>query len=241
MAGALGAYRARWQEKPVLRAVYEDLYQRMAAACVTGPTLEIGGGAGNFKDYAPGVVTTDLQTAPWLDAVADAQALPFAGASFANIVAVDVLHHLQRPRRFFAGAAHVLCPGGRVVLVEPAITPLSWPFYRFVHEEPVRLGEDPLADGPLDPTRDPYDANQAIPTLMFGRHLARFNREFPNLRLVARQRFSLFAYPLSGGFKAWSLLPAALAPPILRMENALAPVLGPVMAFRMLVVVERRG
>ena len=60
MGGALGAYRARWQEKPVLRAVYEDMYRRMAAACVAGPTLEVGGGAGNFKDYAPGVVSTDF-------------------------------------------------------------------------------------------------------------------------------------------------------------------------------------
>jgi len=237
---ALGVYRARWQEKPVLRTVYADMYRRIAAACISGPTLEVGGGAGNFKDYAPNVLSTDLQAAPWLDAVVDAQVLPFAETSFANIVGVDVLHHMHRPRCFFTEVTRVLRPAGRVVLVEPAITPLSWPIYHFLHEEPVRMGEDPLADTPPNPGCNPYDANQAIPTTLFGRYRSRFHRIFPSLRLVARQHFGLIAYPLSGGFKEWSLLPARLAPPLLRLEDSLGPLLGRMMGFRMLVVVERR-
>jgi hypothetical protein len=49
------------------------------------------------------------------------------------------------------------------------------------------------------------------------------------------------AYPLTGGFRPWSLIPAALVRPALRIESALAPVLGPLCAFRMLVVMERRA
>ncbi len=239
-AGAIGDHRARWREKPVLRAIYEDFYRRIAAACVPGRTLEIGGGSGNFKAHAPEVLSSDVQPVPWLDLVADAHALPVAAASLANIVGVDVLHHLHRPRLFFAEAARVLRPGGRVVLVEPAITPVSWPVYRYLHPEPVRLGDDPLIEGPADPGHNPYDANQAVPTTLFGRHLGRFHDLFPQLRLVARRRLGLVAYPLSGGFRRWSLMPTAAVGPLLRLEDALAPALGALMAFRMFLVVERR-
>src|SRR4051812_32449670 len=129
----------RWQEKPALRQIYHHLYRRMQAACVPGPTLEIGGGSGIFKAFAPDTITTDVIPGPWLDLVADAQRLPFAGASFANLVMFDVLHHIESPRHFFTEAMRVLKGGGRLVMVEPAITPLSWPFYHFIHEEAVDL------------------------------------------------------------------------------------------------------
>lgn len=231
--------RAAWETKLVLREIYHDLYRRMAAQCRPGRTLEIGGGSGNLKRFLPEVVATDIQAAPWLDAVTDAHFLPFAGASFDNVVMFDVLHHLARPRLFLAEAQRVLRPGGRLVMVEPAITPVSFAFFKLLHPEPVRMDEDPLADGPPPPDRDPYDSNQAIPTLLFGRHRARLERAFPALRVARVERLSMFGYPLSGGFRPWSLLPQGAVKPLLRLEDALAPVLGPLMAFRLLAVMER--
>ena len=58
--------RFQWQRKPALRAIYADLYRRMAGQCVPGRTLEIGGGSGNFKEYAADVVASDIAFAPWL-------------------------------------------------------------------------------------------------------------------------------------------------------------------------------
>ncbi|MGF1624723.1 MAG: class I SAM-dependent methyltransferase [Alphaproteobacteria bacterium] len=243
-AGArdLAGYRDRWLAKPVLRALYTDMYRRMAAELAPGPTLELGGGSGNFASFAPDVIATDIIAAPWLDAVCDAQQLPFADGCFANIVLFDVLHHVERPVRFLREAARVLRPGGRIVLCEPAITPLSGLFYRFLHPEPVAMRADPLADGPLTPGRDPYDANQAIPTLLFRRRgHAALADAVPALRLLRQQRLSLLAYPLSGGFRSWTLVPAAAVPALLRAEDVLLPLLGPLMAFRLLAVVERLG
>jgi hypothetical protein len=51
--------RVIWQQKPVLRAIYTDFYQRIAAACRPGLSLEIGGGSGNLKEFASQVVSTD--------------------------------------------------------------------------------------------------------------------------------------------------------------------------------------
>jgi SAM-dependent methyltransferase len=221
-------------------AIYQAYYQEIILRCRPGRTLEIGGGSGNLKNFLPAVITTDVLSAPWLDAVADVQRLPFVEDSFDNIVLFDVLHHLERPRMFFDEAVRVLRPSGRIVMIEPAITPLSGLFYRAFHPEPVIMSSDPLLDGPLDPCRGAFDANQAIPTLLFGRHKARFAVEFPELRLIESGRLGLFTYPLSGGFRGWSLLPTSLVQPLVRIERWLEPILGRFMAFRMIVVIERR-
>lgn len=244
MASARPAdYRAIWMAKPVLRNVYQGWYRRMARACRAGRTLEIGGGSGNFKSFAPDVIATDIMTAAWLDAVCDAHRLPFGEASFDNIVMFDVLHHLQRPALFFREAKRVLRAGGRIVMLEPAITPVSHVFYDRFHAEPVNMAEDPFADGPLDTGRDPFDSNQAIPTLLFGKtaRQAAFHRAFPGLSIDMVEYLALFAYPLTGGFQSWSLLPAGLAGPLTALENVLAPVLGRAMGFRMLIVVSSNG
>jgi len=66
------AYRDIWQRKPVLREIYGDIYRRIVAASVPGPMLEIGGGSGNFKDFAPHAISSDIMPAAWLDLVCDA-------------------------------------------------------------------------------------------------------------------------------------------------------------------------
>lgn len=239
--GRIAEHGRQWRQKPALRDIYLDLYQRMAGHLASGATLEIGGGSGIFKEYAPDVVTTDILAAPWLDLVADAQSLPFAPASFDNIVMFDVLHHIEFPRRFLAEADRILRPGGRIIMVEPGITPISGPFYRWLHPEPVDMRADPLSDGVPDPNRDAFAANQAIPTLLAGRDSARFHAAFPGFRIIQRRYLSLFAYPLSGGFKPWSLIPHALVAPVLWIEDRIAPLLGPLMGFRLLIVIEKQA
>jgi SAM-dependent methyltransferase len=201
--------------------------------------LEIGGGCGNLKSVLTNVVSTDIVPLTWLDASADAQSLPFRDSCFANVVGVDILHHIERSRRFLAEAQRVLEPGGRLILLEPAITPVSWLFYSLFHPEPVKLRVDPLAEGEVDPTRQPFDANQAIPTLLFGRYRDSFTRTFPLLRLSTMEWFNLLVYPLSGGFRPWCLVPRGGVQWLLRVEDMLAPLLGRLIAFRLFIVLER--
>ena len=239
-AKTLNEHRDAWLEKPSLRAVYHDLYRRMAAEANPGRTLEIGGGTGNFKAYMPEVVSTDIQLASWLDVICDAHELPFENQSFDNIVMFDVLHHMERPRLFLSEASRILRSGGRVVLVEPAITPISRIFYTFFHPEPVDMTEDPLADGDRDRDRDPYDSNQAIPTLLFQRDPDRLTSTFPSFAVKRCQRLSILVYPLTGGFRPWTLVHHAMVLPLLKLEEVLLPLLAPFMAFRLLVVLERK-
>ena len=234
-------YRYTWDRKPGLRAVYLDIYRRMLDASMTGPTLEIGGGSGSFKAIAPDIVSTDIQQTPWLDVVCDAQRLPFAPQSFANLMMVDVLHHVESPLRALTEAHRVLRGGGRLIICEPGITPLSGLFYRMFHREPVDMSVDPLALDTITAGRDPYESNQAIPTLLVGRFRKAVAREVPGLTLKGVDWFSFVAYPLSGGFQPWSLLPAGLAHPLLAVEWRMRKLLGRLAAFRLLAVYEKTG
>lgn len=229
-----------WRQKPVLRAVYEDFHRRIVDLCRPGRTLEVGSGIGSLRGTLPTVVSTDITPAKWLDAAVDAQALPFVSAGFDNLVGIDVIHHVEFPRHFLAEAVRVLRPGGRLILLEPAVTPASYLFYRFLHDERLDLSVDPLLDGRPDPHRAPDEANQAIPTLLFGRWRSALEAQFPELHLRHLGHLSLWAYPLSGGFRAWSLLPVALVPGLLRLERVLESALGGVLGFRLLAVLERR-
>ena len=236
----IAEHRRRWQSKPVIREVYNYYYTRIAAACVPGPTLELGGGAGHSRDFIPNLISANVLPAPWLDVACDAQCMPFRDASFSNVVLLDVLHHIPRPLLFLSEAARVLQHGGRLVILDPAITPLSWPFYRFLHHESVDLNIDPLDQETATSKDDPFDSNQAIASLLFGRHRLGLEKLVNQFEIVTLRRFSFFAYPLSGGFKAWSLLPVAAIRPLMKIEDMLEPLLGPLMAFRLFVVLERR-
>jgi SAM-dependent methyltransferase len=228
-----------WERKPALRAIYADFYAHMAEEMVAGRTLEVGGGPGNLKGLIRDAVTTDIQFAPWLDAVCDAQRLPFASQSFSNVMMIDLLHHVEFPLQALQEFHRVLRPGGRLVFCEPAITPMSGMFYRLFHAEPVDMTVDPLTAGTISANRDPWDSNQAIPTLLVGRFRNRMAELLPGLQLVKVEHFSFLAYPLSGGFQQWSLLPAAAAKPLLACEWGLRRLLGRLAGFRLLAVYRR--
>ena len=101
------------------------------------------------------------------------------------------------------------------------------------------MDQDPYREGVPDPAKNPFDANQAIPTLMFWKKPEVFVKEFSQLRVVDIRFKSLVAYPLSGGFKSWSLMPVKLVPLMLKVENYLLPKIGRFMAFRQLIVIEK--
>jgi SAM-dependent methyltransferase len=232
-------YMAVWQSKAALRLVYSDFFDRISRQCGPGPTLEIGGGIGNLKEHLLELWSSDIQHSADLDLVADAQRLPFRTASLGNIVMLDVLHHLEFPLRFLRDAARVLRPQGRIVMVEPAITLGSTLFYRYLHHEAVDMSADPLREGEPDPRRDPYCSNQAIPTLIVTDHRDRFQKMVPELKIATVAWFSLWLYPLTGGFRRWSLITSEMVRAGLRVERAVEPWLGRLIGFRVLVRIER--
>jgi SAM-dependent methyltransferase len=241
--GRLAEHRRIWESKSTLRAVYADYHRRLEAACPPGRLLDIGGGSAHFKTYHKSVVSLDILPFPGIDVVADAHEMPFRTGCFAGIVMIDVLHHLQRPLDFLREAARVLKPHGRVAMIEPGMSVVARRLYQRFHHEPVDMGADAFAAGVRQSGDDPFDSNQALPTLLFGavEARARVEEAVPELKVLSNEWLSLFVYPLSGGFKPWCFWPAMLTKPGLKVEQALLPSLGPLLGFRLMTVLEKRG
>lgn len=237
-------HRRIWEQKSILRRVYnEEFFARLLAfRKPNGLSVEVGAGPGFFKQFAPDIVSTDLIWCPWLDAIADAQQLPFRSNSVANVFGLDMLHHLATPMTFLGEVSRVLVPGGRLILVEPWITPFSYFIFRFLHQERCDLSETPWIVNPSGEALEKlaFDGNQAIPYLLFGpRHRSSTLGSLPELKLLALEPFCLFAYLLSGGFKPMNLLPESLYPALSKFERATSPLWRRVAALRVLLVLEK--
>lgn len=243
MSDILQRHRRTWQEKKIIRVIYTEWYQMMLTdlSPPPGPTVELGGGGGNFKAFKPDVITTDIDPKPWLDLVFDAHEMPFSNGEVSNLVMVDVLHHLANPVRFLHEAWRVLRPGGRLIMLEPYPSLFSLPVYRRFHPEPFLFDVDYFSKASHgNEQKDPWDSNQAISYLLFFKHLRTFQQRFGTyFDIVKRQRLSCLLYPASGGFENKSLVPDALIPVFRGVEILLTP-LRPLLAFRCYVVLEKK-
>jgi SAM-dependent methyltransferase len=229
-------HRRLWRAKPVLARVYEPWFRALLSAAPAGArVLEVGAGPGLLAEAARAArpdlrwLASDLHAVPWNTLAADAGRLPLVGGSVQAVVGLDVLHHLPDPAAFFREAARVLVPGGRLCLVEPWITPLSWIVYRFFHGEDCRLSVDPWRPFPQG-LKDSFDGDAAVPWRLLrdtpaGRWLE-LGLQTPRPQLV-----NAFAYLLTLGFRPRSLLPAAAAGPVMSLDRLARP-LSPLVALR---------
>jgi SAM-dependent methyltransferase len=206
----LATHRKIWQTKPVLRRFYQEYFDRIKNMLPKGTNriVEVGGGIGNLKSALPTVLSTDLVFCDWLDMVLDAEAMPFTRNSIDAFVGVDVLHHVKRPIVFFREAERCLVPGGRILLVDPYISPVSYIVFKLLHAERLSFSQDFFEEGKgYDPCgKDPWDANLALTTSLFWRQKGRFFKMFPGLEIVRLEAFD-WTWPLSGGFGYPSLVP----------------------------------
>ncbi len=237
-------HRRIWEHKAILRRVYTDEFfaRLLSSRKPGGPSIEVGAGPGFFKQVAPDIISTDLIWCSWLDAIADAQRLPFRSSSVANIFGLDMLHHLATPMTFLSEVSRILIPGGRLILVEPWITPFSYFLFRLFHQERCDLSETPwqMNERTGASKKMAFDGNQAIPFLLFGAN-RRSNTldSLPALKLRTLEPFCLFAYLFSGGFNHMNLLPEFLYPALSKFERATLPLWRRMAALRVLLVLER--
>src|SRR3954452_11799428 len=203
---AASSYDAKWGidfgaegRRQVTGKLVKALGRRRAA----GPyerSLEIGAGTGYFTlnllragvvreavatDISPGMLRT-LETnakrlrVPVSTEVADAEALPFADASFDLVFGHAVLHHLPDLRQAFSEFARILRPGGTLVFAgEPsrvgdrlAAVPkrAAWtaaPVWRSLIR--AREARDPGAHGAADPALEQHvDVHAFVPGELAG-------------------------------------------------------------------------
>jgi SAM-dependent methyltransferase len=221
-------HRRVFAEKSVLKDVYGVWFDRLLDGLPEGArVLEAGAGPGFFAPHVrqkrPDLrwVALDLIEAPWNDIAADAQVLPFRDRTFDAVVGIDFIHHLSTPLAFFREVTRVLKPGGEWRVIEPWVSPFSFPIYRWLHQEGATLGLDPARPFTKGDRKAPFEGDAGVT-----RAIARKVDEgtWRSLGLAGRPDITPlngFAYLLSFGFKRPSLLPRSLTSAVIAMDLVL--------------------
>ena len=169
----------------------------------------------------------------------DAHNMPFENESLANIVMIDVFHHLSNPVLFLKEANRVLKKSGRVIMLEPFPSPFSLQVYKRFHPEPFIFDVDYFSKNEIG-DKDPWDSNQAIPYLIFFKKLNKFEENFGDIfNVLEKEKLSFILYPASGGFENRQMIPDFSIPFFKGLETLLNP-FSNLLAFRCYVILEKK-
>ncbi|MBI1784628.1 class I SAM-dependent methyltransferase, partial [Candidatus Sumerlaeota bacterium] len=236
-AAQLRERRRIWSEKYPIRACYEKWVRLIRPWSKAGTTLEIGGGSGLLKEvWGEGLVSTDLVPTPWIDFPLDATQMHVGDAAYDNVLCVDALHHFKDPHAFIDEAARVTRDRGRLILLEPWITPISYLFFNLMHHEEVWFKD---YQHPGAAQSDPWTGNLALANIVLKKEGKDWPRRHPEWRRICLRPMGLLDFQVAGGFKPWALVRSKpLYDFCLKLDDWLA-FLMPLAAFRVLAVFER--
>jgi hypothetical protein len=215
-----------------LNRIYREWYAHVASAipgeALGGRILELGSGAGFFKEFLSAretIITSDIIPVSGVDLICDAEHLSkmFARGELRAIVMVNVLHHVPNVQNFFAAAQEILPPGGVISMVEPWVSPWSRFVYQHLHHEPFdpeRRTWDFPSSGPMS------GANGAIPWMVLKRDRDAFHQKFPKLRVESVKPMMPVIYLASGGMSLRQLQPDWTYGIWRGMEGILSPLSG---------------
>jgi SAM-dependent methyltransferase len=233
--------RISWENKPSLRKAYGLFYSLIAKQVdyqLLGIKLEVGSGMGNIKKFIPDCITSDLFTNPWLDRVESIYGLNYPDGSVSNLILFDVWHHLEHPANALAEAMRVLVPGGRLIIMEPAMSLLGQMVYGRCHHEPVGF-DIPLSSEIADMSQP--DANRYF-AAQSSAHRVFKNWEVPELldgwNIESIKQITSFSYWGTGGFSGPQLYPDQLYPLIHQMDKILG-LLPTLFAARLLITLKK--
>ncbi|MGB0419471.1 MAG: hypothetical protein ACPGF8_07760 [Opitutales bacterium] len=237
----LQASQRAWEGNKALRLVYKSLFNAMKAECQGEHILEIGSGIAASRTVFKQLATSDVVKTPYVDLEMSAYEIspPDVGSGWSDIIAMDVMHHLRTPMRFFASAASALEPKGRIVLMEPAASFFGKFFYRWFHHEPI---EPNLIVPPFEfPGEGGGYANMGMGVGLFDHHRDAVSAMLAGMGLRVRSVSyrDFMAYPLTGGYSRPQLLPTACVALLLRIESCLPQKLMALLGLRMLIVIEK--
>ncbi|MBC8412237.1 MAG: class I SAM-dependent methyltransferase [Nitrospira sp.] len=223
------------QSKPVLRSMYDNFFREVRPYIPEdGVNIELGTGHGYSDVHFKNMIHTDMVLTPHISVCNDAMALPFRTGCLDSIMIFGTLHHLKDPDSFFKEASRALKKGGRIILIEPYVSLLSYPILKIFCPEDLNMSSKTCSS-----KYALLDANVAIPTILFRKERSEFEYKFPELKVVHETYHTAIQFFASGGYIGPNLFPESLLPALLWVEKILRP-LGKWVGSMMTIVLQKQ-
>lgn len=122
-----------------LRSYFSFLYEIVNQELETFDSiLEVGAGAAISEIFLKQpIVRTDILPFNEFNVLGDCamERLPFKDSSFDAVLAFDSIHHSDQPSKAILELLRVIRKGGKIIIVEPFVSPLSYLPYKIFHYE----------------------------------------------------------------------------------------------------------
>lgn len=208
-------------------------YQIAKKHNINSKSLELGSGGSYLKNVIPDLITSDV-VPEIADIVIDARKLPFPDNSLNTICMTHSFHHIPDIEMFLSEANRTLIKNGRISIIDVCNTPFSKFFFTNFHPEPFNTKQ---IEWPF-PSNSNIDANQALTWIIFNRDIKKFEKLFPNLKIVKKQFLPWLGYLLSGGVTKKNLVPKSFSWFVVFLEKLLTP-LRPLLALHWHITIEK--
>ncbi len=229
-----------WEQKPVLRTIYDDFYRLIierADQTIEGKIVEIGSGIGNLKKLIPNCICTDVFNNPWIDQTENAYKLSFKDDEISNLILFDVWHHLEFPVVAINEFQRVLTKKGRILIFEPCTSLLGDIVYGLFHPEGLGLFKKiNTASIDVDLNNLSYYAAQGNASRFFFKK--KYRSCLSGFSILYIEKIAALAYILSGGYSKKQLFPDKYYPSLKKIESGLQK-MPAIFATRLLVVLEK--
>jgi SAM-dependent methyltransferase len=230
---------------PAIHAFYSEVYGMISEQFDKfSKILEIGSGPGASRLWMGdfNVVSTDLLSFDERHIIGnvDAHNLPFSDGEFDGCFAFDAIHHMSNPYRVIDELIRVTKVTGKIVIVEPFVSPVSYLAYKLFHNEDVSIYLNPekLVDVVSEFANS---GNQTImQALLKSRHLLE-KFESDRIRLLLKYRFAPLSFYLTGGINNPKPFPRELMRSILKFERSIPQKIQALIASRQIVVMINEG
>jgi SAM-dependent methyltransferase len=170
--------------------------------------IEIGAGAGFSELYLnQRPILTDAVLHPWIDKILDATNMDLQDESVDVIIASHTLHHFYSPYRFFMECARVLKPGGKILIQELNTSLALRVLLRLMRHEGFSYDVNVFdSTAVVNDPADLWSANCAVPEMIF-ECSSKFERTFPEFKIIKNLTGEFMLFPLSGGVIAKTPMP----------------------------------
>jgi SAM-dependent methyltransferase len=225
----LEIHRKIVNKKKLLHSAFNAFYKLMSDnsdkfITAKGLEIELGSGSGFFKNARPGLITSDVRIAEYIDIFLDAQKMKLKNDSVRVFYGINVFHHLPNPEIFFKEAIRTLKTGGGIILIEPHNGIVSSTVHKLLHkneyfDNKMSGWKNYQVKGPLS------GANQALSHIVFIRDREIFEKKFGKKLVITHHSYvnNWLRYFFSGGVNFKQLLPSFIEKPFIIIEKILSP------------------